>query len=181
MSAVKTFILVSIFVALSLPINADELTLFRGTGPQQHDSTQNNDGWGADYSFYKVVRSERSELSFGIGYTRMTNDSPQNNTLYAISLYPQLTLYPSTKVALNPFFFVRALGPSYISENQFGSRSQDNNFSFQAQVGIGIRPYLTKRQQVKIMFSWKHFSNANLFKNNESFDLPFTLSIGFEW
>ena len=177
----KTFIFLSIFVTLSLPISADELTFFRGTGPQQHDSTQENDGWGADYSFYKIVRSKHSELSFGIGYTRMTNDSERNNALYAISLYPQLTLFPSIKVALNPFFFVRALGPSYISENQFGLRSQDNNFSFQAQVGVGIRPYLTKRQQVKIMFSWKHFSNANLFKNNESFDLPFTLSIGFEW
>jgi len=177
---IKNCLLLFICLAITLSAHADELTLFYGGGPQQHDSDQKNRGWGVDYSFYKIVRSVRSELSFGVGYTYMTNDADEHDSLYAISLYPQLTLYPSNPITLNPFFFVRALGPSYISENQFGSREQDNHFSFQSQVGIGIRPHITENQQIKIMLSWKHFSNANLFSDNDGFDLPITLSVGFE-
>jgi hypothetical protein len=167
-------------LVFNLPATAGEVMIFYGGGPQQHDSDQHNRGWGIDYSFYKIVRSVRSELSFGVGYTRLVNDADSHDSIYAISLYPQLTLYPENPVKLNPFFFVRALGPSYISDNQFGSREQDNHFSFQSQVGIGIRPYITEKQQIKIMLSWKHFSNANLFHDNDGFDLPITLSLGFD-
>jgi len=163
-----------------LPARAGELMLYYGGGPQQHDADQHNRGWGVDYNFYKHVRSVRSELSVGAGFTRMTNDADEHDSLYALSVYPQLTLYPSKPVILNPFFFVRALGPSYISTNQFGSREQDNHFSFQSQVGIGIRPWMSEHRQIRIMLSWKHFSNANLFRDNDGFDLPITLSLGFE-
>ena len=173
-------LLVLFCLVFSLPATAGEVMIFYGGGPQQHDSDQHNRGWGVDYSFYKIVRSVRSELSFGVGYTRLVNDADSHDSMYAISLYPQLTLYPENPVKLNPFFFVRALGPSYISDNQFGSREQDNHFSFQSQVGIGIRPYITEKQQIKIMLSWKHFSNANLFHDNDGFDLPITLSLGFD-
>jgi len=64
---------------------------------QQHDTDQHNRGWGIDYSFYNIVRSVRSELSFGVGYTRMTNDADAHDSLHAISLYPQLTLYPKNQ------------------------------------------------------------------------------------
>jgi hypothetical protein len=174
------YLLLLVFSAASTSTGAGEVMLFYGGGPQQHDSDQHNRGWGIDYSFYKIVRSVRSELSFGVGYTRMTNDADAHDSLHAISLYPQLTLYPEKPVTLNPFFFVRALGPTYISENQFGSREQDNHLSFQSQVGIGIRPYKTETQQLRIMLSWKHFSNANLFNDNDGFDLPITLSLGFD-
>jgi len=173
-------LLVFFCLVFSLSAVAGEVMVFYGGGPQQHDSDQHNRGWGIDYSFYKIVRSVRSELSFGVGYTRLVNDADTHDSMYAISLYPQLTLYPENPVKLNPFFFVRALGPSYISDNQFGSREQDNHFSFQSQVGIGIRPYMTEKQQIRVMLSWKHFSNANLFNDNDGFDLPITLSLGFD-
>lgn len=174
------YLLILFCLAFSLRTTAGEVMIFYGGGPQQFDSDQHNRGWGVDYSFYKIVRSVRSELSFGVGYTRLVNNADTHDSMYAISLYPQLTLYPDHPVSLNPFFFVRALGPSYISKNQFGSREQDNNFSFQAQVGVGIRPYMTEKQQIRIMLSWKHFSNANLFSDNDGFDLPIMLSLGFD-
>ena len=168
-------------LVFSLQAIADEIMVFYGGGPQQYDLGQHNRSWGVDYSFYKIVRSVRSELSFGIGYTRLVNDTDTHDSIYAISLYPQLTLYPVKTNKLKPFFFVRALSPSYISDSQFGSREQDNNFSFQAQFGFGIRPYMTENQQIRVMLSWKHFSNAGLFNDNDGFDLPIMLSLGFDY
>ncbi|GAB2891613.1 acyloxyacyl hydrolase [Microbulbifer echini] len=168
--------LVSI-IFLTQPVGADELLLSVGGGPQP-GSKQNNKTYGIDYSFKTYEKSYRQHIDFGVSYTEVITDANENKRIKAFSIYPQLSLYPRKKSWGQPYFFVRALGPSYISSNQLGDRYQDNNFSFQAQVGYAARINWRGKEDLVLMVSWKHFSNANLFSDNDGIDIPFVINVG---
>ena len=172
---------ISLLIVVCSAARADEVLVNFGGGPQPH-SNQRNTTFGIDYSFHRFERSPRQHIEVGVSYTRLSTNAPVNGSLYALSVYPQLTFWP-TKTALaarhapawaQPFFFVRALGPSYISENALGTRQQAKHFAFQAQIGVGA---LIKNRTL-LMLSWKHFSNANLFSDNDGIDLPLVLHVG---
>jgi hypothetical protein len=174
------------------PAVADELHLNFGGGPQVGSDATGSSGSqinytaGIDYSFYRYDRSPRSSFIIGASYTYMAANSSEFDQIHALSLYPQLSMYPSPTSWVHklvpgngePFFFVRALGPSYISANRLGERRQAKNFAFQAQIGIGALYKLQNDRQASISISWKHFSNANLFSENDGIDLPIVLNIG---
>lgn len=163
----------------------DELILTLGAGSQPH-AEQYNESLGLDYSFYRYVRSERQHLQLGVSYTRLRTDTAADYELWAISIYPQLSLYPDADSRfraifpgwVSPYFFVRALGPTYLSDKQLGDREQAKHFSFQAQVGFGLALRLGDQRQGLLSVSWKHFSNGSLFKPNDGIDVPVVLSLG---
>jgi lipid A 3-O-deacylase len=171
----------SFLIACCAAAHADEVLVNFGGGPQPH-SAQHNTTFGFDYSFYRFERSPRQHIEVGASYTRLSTNAPVNGSLYALSVYPQLTFWPAANAVAarhapswaRPFFFVRALGPSYISENALGTRQQAKHFAFQAQIGVGA---LIKNKTL-LMISWKHFSNANLFSDNDGIDLPLVLHVG---
>jgi len=153
-----------------------ELMFNLGYGPQPSGHvTQRNFTTGVDLSFFRYQRSPRQWLSLGISYSYLASDAEQHRSLHAVSLYPQLTLLSEQYQQWQPWFFVRALGPTYLSEKQLGSRQQAKHFAFQAQVGIGAT-HLASQWQVAL--SYKHFSNANLDSPNDGFDIPLVFNFG---
>jgi len=170
-------VLAAILLFASPLLFADEITVNFGGGKQQSTS-QYNKTFGLDYSFYRKIRSYRQHFLLGMSVTRMTTDAATNKTVTAISFYPQINLYPRRQSWGQPFFFVRALGPSYISSNQLGARKQEHNFAFQAQVGFGAYLNYKEKRDAIVSVSFKHFSNADLFSNNDGFDFPIVLSAG---
>jgi len=174
---------------------ADEVFFNFGGGPQfgsdqrTDNSGQVNHTAGIDYSFYRHNRSARSALLIGMSYTYMGANSTEFDRIHAVSIYPQLSLYPTPGSWVNnilpgdaePYFFVRALGPSYISANRLGARQQSRNFAFQAQIGVAANMRLSGGRQATFALSWKHFSNANLFSDNDGIDLPLVLNFGIKF
>jgi hypothetical protein len=158
----------------------DELYVSWGTGPQ-HNKHQHNSQAALDYNFYLFRFSERRGISLGMGYTRLWTDFATDREIHAFSLYPQLTLWPVRESLRNSYFFVRALGPTYLSDNRLGRRQQAENFAFQAQVGVGYRKQLNADKTVMLQVSFKHFSNANLFSDNDGIDIPFVLTFGLSY
>ncbi|WP_226643711.1 acyloxyacyl hydrolase [Microbulbifer variabilis] len=173
----KWILAVISIIFLAQPVSAGEFLLSLGGGPQP-DSKQNNKTFGVDYSFKTFEKSYRQHIDIGVSYTEVSTDAEESKHLRAFSIYPQLNLYPRQRSWGQPYFFVRALGPSYISSNQLGNRRQDNNFSFQAQVGYGARINWKSKEDLVLMVSWKHFSNANLFDDNDGIDMPFVINFG---
>ena len=157
--------------------HADEIIINFGGG-KQPDTSQYNKTFGLDYSFYRKIRSYRQHFLLGVSVTHMTTDAATNKTVNAISLYPQINLYPRKLDWGQPFFFVRALAPTYISSNQLGEREQEHHFAFQAQVGFGAYLNYQDTSDIIVSISFKHFSNANIFSENDGFDFPFVLSLG---
>lgn len=160
--------------------HADQILLSAGEGSQP-DSRQDNRHVALDYEFFRFERSPRSHLSIGVGYTKLTTDASMHKSIDAVSVYPQLTLYPERESLLGYYFFVRALGASYISANALGEREQDNNFSFQAQVGFGYEKKIGNEKSLLIQISRKHFSNANLFSDNDGIDVPMVFTLGYKF
>jgi hypothetical protein len=164
---------------------ADELFVTMGRGPQP-GSEQRNETVGFDYSFHRFERSARQHINVGVSYTRLETNAADDGTLYAVSVYPQITLYPSptSRIAgrsprwAEPFFFVRALGPTYISDSTLGSRRQADSFAFQAQVGAGVQLNPGAERRTVVAISWKHFSNADLYSDNDGIDVPLVISVG---
>ncbi len=167
---------------------ADELLFSFGGGPQP-GSSQNNWSVSLDYNFYRFERSARQHILIGASYTYLGSNSATDDNMYAVSIYPQLSLFPKqgswaysiSPSWAEPFFYVRALGPSYISSNRLGDRQQSKNFSFQAQIGIGATIKTRNNTELIIALSWKHFSNANLFDDNDGIDLPVVLNFGVKF
>ena len=172
----------------SLPVYAGEVWMNAGGGPQP-GANQVNRSAGFAIHIATLTSTPRKALSIGASYSWLGTDTETNRSLYAISVYPQLTFFPTENSRVrgwvpagsNPFFFVRALGPGYISENTLGSRKQAEHFAFQAQIGAGLE---FERQDGKTFIaaiSWKHFSNANLFEDNDGIDLPLMLNFGIRF
>lgn len=170
----------SILLLLLLPFSAsaDELWVSAGFG-HQVGARQENWGGGLDWEFWRHARSGRQFLSLGVGYTHLRTDATGHTELRAFSVYPQLTLLSAARVRQwQPYFFVRALGPTFIDGKQFGEREQAEHFLFQAQVGVGL---IAPGDDWLVAASYKHFSNADLFSPNDGIDLPFVLTLGRRW
>ncbi len=163
-------------VLVSTSCLADQLIFNAGVGPQPGSGpSQTNATFGIDYEFYRYRRSDRQFLSLGASYTYLSTDAPNHARLHAVSIYPQVTLIAPDWRNYEPWFFVRALGPSWMSDNQFGYRTQSKHFAFQAQVGVGLRD---KQSGWLVALSYKHFSNANLYDDNDGFDVTTVLNVG---
>ena len=155
------------------------LSLSGGKAPGED---QDNSLVALDYEFARKPRSLRTSLSLGVSYAYMRNNANVGaGAAHVLSLYPQLTLHPQRAALRNTWFFVRALGPSYLSDNQFGHLRQSNHVTFLAQVGIGYRMPLDGDNALLWQVSWRHYSNANLFSDNDGIDFPVTLSIGLDF
>lgn len=186
------WLLTATLLAISGAVSANELIMNIGGGPQLgsdatgDSSQQTNYTLGVDFNFYRYNRSERSSFIIGASYTYLGTNADGNDSLHAISVYPQLSMYPTPGSWVNrlvpgdgePYFYVRALGPTYLSDNQLGSRKQAKNFAFQAQLGIGAIYRTKDDKEASISIAWKHFSNANLFNDNDGIDLPIVLTFG---
>ena len=167
---------------------AGELHLSLGSGPQP-GGDQTNRLASVDFSFYTFERSERQRISVGIAYTRLTTDTALDDSIEAITIYPEFSFYPAVESRIRkalptrgePYFFMRFLGPSYISENTLGGRRQDNHFSFLAELGVGMRVDFGGRRPLDFRISWKHFSNARWFDHNDGIDVPFVIGWGLRF
>ncbi|MES2605823.1 MAG: acyloxyacyl hydrolase [Pseudomonadota bacterium] len=162
---------------LSSAVLADELSVNAGFGGQA-GAGQDNWGGGLDWEFWRHARSERQFLSIGAGYTHIRTDAATNKKLSAFSLYPQLTLLANKRNAWQPYFFVRALGPTFLSSEKLGEREQGERFAFQAQVGGGL---IAPSEDWFVALSYKHFSNAELFSPNDSMEIQFLVTVGKRW
>jgi hypothetical protein len=163
---------------LSNTASADDLIwLVNAGGGQQSNSEQDNRMAGADLIFYQHARSERQEIVIGVGYTDIHTNAGFNEHVQAVSIFPQLNLYGKGNAAVRPMFFVRALGPTWLSNRNLGDREQGRSFAFQAQIGAGL--WFGKDKDWLVSLSYKHFSNAGLASPNEAFDVPVLLSLGY--
>jgi hypothetical protein len=175
-------------LAASPATRAGEVLLSVGVGPQP-GGDQTNRSASVDFRFFTYERSARQHISVGVVYTRLETDTVVNDRFNAVSIYPEFSYYPAAEGRIRetvpdrvePYFFMRFLGPSYISENSFGDRQQDRHFSFLAQIGVGMLVEFGDERLADFRLSWKHFSNANWFSANDGIDVPFVVSWGLRF
>ena len=153
-----------------------DLWLYAGGGKQLHTDEQHNRIFGADVNVLHHRYSDIQTWSLGAGVAQLNANHGEIRELTAVSVFPQLTLRLPRTDHLKPYFFVRALGPTYLSARGLGERKQAYSWAFQSQVGIGA--YVGTTENWTLNVSFRHYSNANFGKPNEGIDTLLILTIG---
>ncbi len=170
----NSVILIMSLWGLTCPVVGSEIFIGGGYGFQP-GTKENNQSYFIDINAYDRVRSEKQMLSIGGSVTHIKQNE---QTLHAISLYPELKLFTHV-LDKKSYFHVRALGPTWLSSKSLGEREQAMQFAFQAQVGFGM--YLDPSESLQVRFLYRHFSNANLKQPNDGIDVPFNLALGWRF
>lgn len=95
-------------------------------GGEQAGSDQSLSGFGVDYSFLKIEKSQDQHRLIG-SYTRIESDTDQSLLL------------------------CRGAWTNLYIDQQIGDRKQKNYFAFQAQVGVGVYFKSKSRKQMMVM------------------------------
>lgn len=158
--------------AAELGLHGMALAVGGGDQPDTHDR---NELYAAELAFYQHARSPRQQITVFVTAAKLYSSHAQNDALWAYSIVPQISFrLPATqKTNTQLHLLLRALGPSYISHNLLGERKQAQHFSFQAMVGAGVRFGPAYRYELNL--AWRHYSNANLLKDNDGWDFPLTV------
>lgn len=69
-----------------------------------------------------------------------------------------------------------AAGPSVMSSYNLGYQEQGSKFIFNDYVGIGVQ--FGQHNEWELSLVWRHLSNADLYKPNNGYDVPFTFILG---
>lgn len=109
--------------------------------------------------------------SVGQWYT----DAPLNRRLTTAAISLSLRVYPlMIPTTCYPFYLFLASGPSLLSSRRYGFNTQAQNITFQSAMGLGA-----EFKHIDLNLRWQHYSNANLSKPNEGFNILYLLSIGY--
>ena len=153
-----------------------ELMLYAGGGKQPHTEHQKNTAVGIDLHVYRHIFTEKQSLFIGTGVAQLTSNTDEHKRMLAFSIYPQLNLALPKLGNSQPYFYVRTLGPTYLSETQLGERKQANHFVFQSQLGLGI--YFGEGNRWLANIAYRHYSNARLSSPNDGIDALVLLTLG---
>lgn len=78
----------------------------------------------------------------------------------------------------NPYLIYSIAGPTYISKNSLGpAQLSGAHFLFQDFIGAGV--LLGAQHALDVRLSLVHYSNGDWFVNNNGFDGPIMLSLGY--
>ena len=133
---------------------------------------------GVSLHFQRNIFHTRKVFSLdwgsSISYWR---SNEQGETFYTISLYPLLRF---TVIRLKPvdvYFNYSVAGPTYISKIKIDSLSTGERFTFQDMMGMGI--YAGKNRRINAELRIAHYSNGNIFPQNDGVKIPMTFNLGW--
>jgi hypothetical protein len=159
--------------------NALRIVVGAGYGPQWSNNTVQQNNSVIDLNFFfaelPIPRLGPSTLLMGLGYSYLWTDEAINTDNHVVSLLPAYRYtFPEFK-GIQWFIHV-ASGPSIMSSKNLGQQEQGSKFIFNNYIGIGAR--FGKKHQWELSYTWRHLSNADIFKPNNGFDVPFYFSLG---
>jgi len=96
---------------------------------------------------------------------------------YTASLYPLLRFTVIRTKPIDIYFNYSVAGPSYISKTTIDEVETGKKFTFQDFMGMGV--YAGKNRKLNAEFKIAHYSNGNLFPQNDGVMIPLTFSLGF--
>lgn len=137
-------------------------------GPSQHNSVVD-----VSYDFYDL-QWESWQVTLGAGISAFWNDYDDKSVLI-FSVLPSLRYYFAESELFKPYVFATG-GPSYLTEKKLGRQLLGGYVAFNDFIGVGT--YVGRERVWSAGWCWRHISNADLYKPNEGFDVPFCFFIG---
>jgi hypothetical protein len=110
----------------------------------------------------------------GIGYWQ-SRDKKEN--LFTVSLNPVLRFNVIRTKPLDIFLEYSVAGPAFISKTKLDNVLLGRKFTFHDFMGVGI--FAGEKKRVHAGLRIAHYSNGNLFPENDGVKIPLTLNLGY--
>ncbi len=110
----------------------------------------------------------------GIGYWK---SNKKEDEFFTMSLYPVLRFTAFRSPKTDVFFEYTVAGPTYISKTIIDNEKTGRKFTFYDAMGVGI--FTGKRKNLNAGLRIAHFSNGNIFPQNDGVKVPLTFSVGY--
>lgn len=110
----------------------------------------------------------------GMGYWKSRK---KEDEFLTVSLYPVLRFTALRSPKTDLFFEYTVAGPTFISKTIIDNERTGRHFTFYDAMGIGI--FTGKKKNLNAGLRIAHFSNGNIFPQNDGVKVPLTFSFGY--
>ncbi|MFZ1857857.1 MAG: acyloxyacyl hydrolase, partial [Chitinophagaceae bacterium] len=110
----------------------------------------------------------------GMGYWR---SDKKEDDFFTMSLYPVLRFTAFRSPKTDVYFEYTVAGPTYISRTTIDNEKTGRKFTFYDAMGMGI--FTGKKKNLNAGLRIAHFSNGNIFPENNGVKVPLTFSFGY--
>lgn len=135
---------------------------------------------GFSVNYQRNLFHSRKVFSLDVGTGAGFWKTRKNNTgFYTWSLYPVLRFIPIRSGQADVYFEYTVAGPTFISKTRLDDENTGRNFTFYDAMGIGM--FGGKKKKFNAGIRIAHFSNGNIFPNNNGVKVPLSFQLGYSW
>ncbi|MBN8686643.1 MAG: acyloxyacyl hydrolase [Chitinophagales bacterium] len=98
---------------------------------------------------------------------------------FTLSAYPMMRFHTIRSKKTDFYLEYSVAGPSFISKTKMDGLDTGEKFTFLDQMGMGV--FTGKNKNLNLGLRIAHFSNGNLFPNNDGVMVPLTFSLGYSF
>ena len=134
-------------------------------------------GRGISFQFQHNIFHARKvfSLDWGAGLSCWQSRRDKNKFI-TMSLFPLLRFTAVRSESADIYFNYSVAGPSYISKLIIDDHNTGKHFTFQDFMGMGA--YIGKKKNLNAEIRIMHYSNGNLFPQNDGLMIPLTFNVG---
>ena len=113
-------------------------------------------------------------LDWGVSLTAF--ETLNKSMVYAVSIFPMLRFYLYRANSFDGYVNYSIIGPTLLSKKNIDGYKTGPNITYQDFMGIGA--YFGKKRNYNVELRIMHYSNGNIFPENDGVDIPLMLTIG---
>jgi hypothetical protein len=132
---------------------------------------------GISFSFQRNIFHTRKVFAFDWGASAGWWQSRDNDDqFFTLSVFPVLRFHAIRAQPLDVYFEYAVAGPTFISRPLIDDKQTGKKFTFYDFMGIGV--FAGKKRNINLGLRIAHFSNGNIFPDNDGVKIPLTLNVG---
>jgi len=135
---------------------------------------------GKLYKFPKIDNTLIATIDGSISQLHADTDQHKNLTTAAIALGLRAYFVNPDLHQTRPYLGISS-GPAYLSSTLFGERDQGTHFDLQTTLEGGVEFGLKNQRSIDVNLHLVHYCNAGLASPNQGFNVPFVLSVGYQF
>jgi Lipid A 3-O-deacylase (PagL)/Outer membrane protein beta-barrel domain len=115
-------------------------------------------------------------VDWGASFSYWTSNVKKNN-FYTLSLFPLFRFTVLHFKTTDLYFNYSVAGPTYISMERIDNTETGKHFTFQDFMGMGM--YTGKKRNLNAEIRISHYSNGDLYPQNNGVKVPLTFAVGY--
>ena len=174
--------LVTLLVSSSVYAWQHEVSAGYGFG-QEPTENYNNNAFVLSGKFYKFPKIDDDLIATIEGsVSNLHADTAQHNnaSMADVALGLRAYFFNPDLHEVSPYLGISA-GPAYLFDRFLGNQEQGAHIAIQATLEGGVEFKLKHDQGIDLNLHFLHYSNAGMFNPNQGFNVPYVLSIGYQF